>query len=97
MEHTLRTLHHHQTGLTVLIALLAVVLLAFLILLVYKLMLSWRRRRPRNQRYKTVSRYFPFSYEKQATEVIIPEVGVPRGGGGAERQVLLDASDEDEL
>lgn len=79
-----------------LIALLGVVLLGFVLLLVSKMVSSWMRRRPKNQRYKTVSKYFPFSYEKQAAEVIIPAVGMPKSGA-AERQVLLDASDEDEL
>lgn len=79
-----------------LISLLGVVLLGFILLLVVKVTSSWLRRKPRNQRYKSVSKYFPFSYEKQASDVVIPEVGVPKSGA-AERQVLLDASDEDEL
>ena len=79
-----------------LIVLLGVVLLGFLLLLVFKTMSSWARRRPRNQKYKSVSRYFPFSYDKQTTAaIIIPEVGMPKSGA-AEREVLL-ASDEDEL
>ena len=96
MDKTLRTLHHHQKGLMALIALLGVVLLGFLALLLYKVVFAWSRRRPKNQKYKSVSRYFPFSYEKRATEIVIPEVGMPKTGA-AERQVLLDNSDEDEL
>lgn len=72
------------------------VLLGFVLLLLFKVFSTWRTRRPRNQKYKSVSRYFPFSYEKQATEVVIPAVGMPKTGA-AERQVLLNASDEDEL
>lgn len=91
-----KTLKQHRTGLVVLIALVCVVLLGFVLLLFSKLVSSWRRRHPKVQRYKTVSKYFPFSYEKKSTAVVIPEVGMPKSGA-AERQVLLDASDEDEL
>lgn len=93
---TVRVKTLQQHGLTVLIALLGVVLLGFTVLLLFKAASVWGRKRPRNQRYKTVSRYFPFSYEKQVAEVVIPEVGMPKSGS-AERQVLLNASDEDEL
>lgn len=96
-SHTSRMLHRHQTGLTVLIVLLGVVLLGFVLLLAFKVVAAYRRRRGhKNQRYKSVSRYFPFSYEKQAVEVVIPALGVPKSGL-AERQVLLNDSDEDEL
>lgn len=95
-KHTLRTLESHQKGLMVLTVLLGIILFCFFTFLVFKALLAWRRRKPKNQRYKSVSRYFPFSYEKQATEVVIPEVGMPREGH-AERQVLLNESDEDEL
>lgn len=96
IDHTIRTLHQHRKGLTVLVVLLGVVLLGFLLLLVFKTMSAWARRRPRNQKYKSISRYFPFSYDKQTTAaIIIPEMGMPKSGA-AEREVLL-ASDEDEL
>lgn len=96
MNHTLRTLHRHQKGLTALLVLLGVVLLGFVLLLAFKVLSTWSRRPPRNHKYKSVSRYFPFSYDKQATEVIMPAVGMPKTGA-AERQVLLNESDEDEL
>ena len=79
-----------------LIVLLGVVLLGFILLFVFKVVAAWRRRSPKNQRYKSVSRYFPFSYEKQAVEVVVPALGMPKSGL-AERQVLLNESDEDEL
>lgn len=96
MDHTLRTLRSHRTGLTVLMVLMGVVFVGFVTLLLFKVFSTWRNRSPKNQRYKSVSRYFPFAYEKQSTEVIIPAVGMPKTGA-AERQVLLNDSDEDEL
>ncbi len=96
VNHTLKTLRGHRTGLTVLVVMLGVILLGFILLFLVKVKSAWGRHRPRNQRYKSVSKYFPFSYEKQATEVVIPAVGMPKGGA-TERQVLLNDSDEDEL
>ena len=96
VDHTLKSLHRHRQGLTVLLVLLGLVLVGFVVLLLVKVLSNWRTGRPRHQKYKSVSRYFPFSYEKQATEVVIPSVGMPKTGA-AERQVLLNESDEDEL
>lgn len=96
VHHTLRSLNRHRQGLTVLLVLLGLVLVGFIVLLLVKVLSNWRTRRPRNHKYKSVSRYFPFSYEKQATEVVIPAVGIPKTGA-TERQVLLNESDEDEL
>lgn len=96
IDHTLRTLHSHRKGLTVLLVLMGVVLLGFVTLLLFKVFSTCRNKRPRNQKYKSVSRYFPFTYERQSADVSIPAVGLPKTGH-AERQVLLNDSDEDEL
>lgn len=96
VSHTVRTLSQHRTGLLALLILLGIILLGFFLLLLFKVQATCRKRRPKNQRYKSVSRYFPFSYEKKGTEVVIPEVGMPKNGA-AERQVLLNDSEEDEL
>lgn len=91
-----RSLHRHSKSLMVLTILLGVVLLGFVVLLLGKAVARWGQRRPKHQKYKSVSNYFPFSYKQDVTHVVIPELGMPKGGG-AERQVLLDASDEDEF
>jgi hypothetical protein len=96
VDHTIQSLHRHRQGLTVLLVLLGLVLLGFVLLLLFKVLSTWKSRRPRNHKYKSVSRYFPFSYGKQTTEVVIPSVGMPKSGA-AEREVLLNDSDEDEL
>ena len=98
VSHTVKLLYEHRTGLTVLMALLAVVLLGLIIFFLVKLSSTYsRRRRTKNQRYKSISKYFPFSYKKQAASgIVIPAVGVPKAGA-TERQVLLNDSDEDEL
>ena len=95
-HHTIRKLHQRQKGLIMLSLLMCVVLLAFLLILLYKALCICVRRKPKNQRYKSVNKYFPFSHKKEDTDVIIPELGLPRSGS-AERQVLLNNSDEDEL
>lgn len=97
MEHAIRTLAQHRKGLTVLIAVFGTMLLGVAAFLAFKVLSAWSRRRsPKHHRYKTVSRHFPFSYEKQSTEVVIPEMGLPKSRA-AEIQVLLNESDEDEL
>ena len=51
----------------------------------------------RQAKYKSVSKFFPFSYGQDSAEgVAIPEYGLPKGRA-AEREVLLNDSDEDEL
>ncbi len=90
------TLRQHSTGLVVLAVLLCGVLMGCIVLLLLKGVYSLRQRRTKHHRYKSVSRYFPFTYGKQTTDVIIPELGPPKSGL-AERETLLNESDEDEL
>ena len=53
--------------------------------------------RKKQARYKSVSKFFPFSYGQDASNgVAIPEYGLPKTGA-AEREILLNDSDEDEL
>ena len=53
--------------------------------------------RKKQARYKSVSKFFPFSYGQDASSgVAIPEYGLPKTGA-AEREILLNDSDEDEL
>ena len=54
----------------------------------------------RGTRYKSVSKFFPFSYgqhlDGSSEGVAIPEYGLPKTGQ-AEREMLLNESDEDEI
>lgn len=54
----------------------------------------------RRAKYKSVSKFFPFSYGQQldcsSDGVAIPEYGLPKTGQ-AEREMLLNESDEDEI
>ena len=64
------------------------------------------RSRTRRARYKSVSKFFPFSYGdgeqledergSEGVSVAIPEYGLPKSGR-AEREMLLNESDEDEI
>lgn len=48
-------------------------------------------------RYKSVSKFFPFSYgQGEGSQVAMPELGLPKTMP-AEREMLLNESDEDEL
>ena len=78
-----------------------------LVILVFALNLcccSATRRRRQRARYKSVSKFFPFSYGEQldadggsdGVSVAIPEYGLPKSGR-AEREMLLNDSDEDEI
>lgn len=88
----------HSRSLLILSVLLGIVLLGFFVLLLWKAAVMWSRSRPRkHEKYKSVSRYFPFSYKKDSNvNVALPELGMPKGMG-AERQVLLEDSEDDEL
>ncbi|CAI8052637.1 N-acetylated-alpha-linked acidic dipeptidase 2 [Geodia barretti] len=96
---------HHHFGYTVLMCVAGAALL--LVILVSALNLcccSATRRRRRRARYKSVSKFFPFSYGEQldadggsdGVSVAIPEYGLPKSGR-AEREMLLNESDEDEI
>ena len=59
--------------------------------------------RKRRAKYKSVSKFFPFSYGQQLDDgsgegvnVAIPEYGLPKSGR-AETEMLLNESDEDEI
>ncbi len=47
-------------------------------------------------KYKLVSKYFPVALGRGGSGMSIPEMGMPKDGL-AEREKLLDESDEDEL
>ena len=96
LEHKAVSRYWKRVGLTALSVLAGVVLLGFLFVMLFKGLSTWNTQRHKRHRYKSVSRYFPFSYGKQKSDVVIPEVGMPKSGS-AERQVLLNESDEDEL
>ena len=93
-----QSLQRHSTSLLALSVLLGVVLLGFLLLIVWKGAITWSRSRPKKyQKYKSVSKYFPFSHRQDSSvDVVLPELGMPKGMG-AERQVLLGDSEDDEL
>lgn len=76
---------------------------AVLIVLLAMTFVTWKlcgilvKRRRKRTRYKSVSKFFPFSYGREDKEVVtIPEMGPPKGMS-AEREKLLNESDEDEL
>ncbi len=53
--------------------------------------------RRKQARYKSVSKFFPFTYGQDTSNgVAIPEYGLPKNRA-AEREILLNDSDEDEL
>ena len=89
----------HGNALTILIALLSLVLCVALLIVLWKVCVAVRERciRKKQARYKSVSKFFPFSYGQDASSgVAIPEYGLPKTGA-AEREILLNDSDEDEL
>lgn len=90
-------LQKHHKALTALLIFLALILAAALLLLFCKICCAWRKGRSRPAKYKSVSKFFPFSYGKDSSNtVIIPELGMPKSAA-AERETLLNESDEDEL
>ncbi len=92
-----KKLQKHSRGLLVLTVLLGLVLLGLVVVLMWKAAVAWSHSRPKkHQKYKSVSKYFPFTH-KDSNVVALPEFGMPKGVG-AERQILLEGSDdEDEL
>ena len=70
----------------------------------WNLCCATHRRKHRRARYKSVSKFFPFSYGEQldhdgggeGVSVAIPEYGLPKNGR-AEQEMLLNESDEDEI
>ena len=91
-----QSLHRRRKTLVVLVILLGVVLLGFAVLLLWKVLAKLCKRKPKQLKYKSVSKYFPFSYKQDLVNVVLPELGMPKGGG-AERQILLNGSDDDEF
>ena len=88
--------HYNSWLVFLLVAALLIVLLA-MVLVTWKLCCILVRRRRKRTRYKSVSKFFPFSYGREEKEVVtIPEMGPPKGMS-AEREKLLNESDEDEL
>lgn len=89
----------HGNTLTILIVLLSLVLCVALLIVLWRVCVAVRERciRKKQARYKSVSKFFPFSYGQDASNgVAIPEYGLPKTGA-AEREILLNDSDEDEL
>ena len=89
----------HHTTLTVLIVVLSLVLCIALLVVVWRCCRAVRDHcgRKKQARYKSVSKFFPFSYgQDSGNGVAIPEYGLPKNSA-AEREILLNDSDEDEL
>ena len=89
----------HGNTLTILIVLLSLVLFVALLIVAWRVCVATRERcaRKKQARYKSVSKFFPFSYgQDSSTGVAIPEYGLPKTRA-AEREILLNDSDEDEL
>lgn len=98
---TAQSLHHH-IAFTILVFLAVLVLLVVVVVFTWSLCAGSSRRRSR-ARYKSVSKFFPFSYGQQldgsdqgVVDVVMPEYGLPKSGQ-AEREMLLNESDEDEI
>ena len=79
-----------------------IVLLCVLIVSTWTLCVGSGLKR-RRARYKSVSKFFPFSYGQQldgseqgVVSVAMPEYGLPKSGQ-AEKEMLLKDSDEDEI
>ena len=89
--------NHHPT-LVALIVLTSLVLLLASLITAWKIYKAWcKKEKRRKARYKSVSKFFPFSYEEDdRSGVAIPEFGLPKALP-AEREMLLNDSDEDEL
>ena len=81
---------------------IALILVASLALVVVVMVFAWksgvcRSGNRRRAKYKSVSKFFPFSYSQgEASQVAMPELGLPKALP-AEREMLLNDSDEDEL
>ena len=96
------TLHHH-TGYVILVAISAVILITILIVFSWRLC-SAPILRKRRTKYKSVSKFIPLSYSQPNHDgrgeggggIAIPEFGLPKSGE-AEREMLLNESDEDEI
>lgn len=89
----------HSNTLTILIVLLSLVLCVALLIVMWRVCAAVRERcaRKKQARYKSVSKFFPFSYGQDSSNgVAIPEYGLPKNRA-AEREILLNDSDEDEL
>ena len=93
----------HGSMLTVLIVLLSLVLFVVLLVVAWRLcgVVRDHCRSKKQARYKSVSKFFPFSYGQNSTNgygngIAIPEYGLPKNSA-AEREILLNDSDEDEL
>jgi hypothetical protein len=93
---------HNNVGFGILITAVCVVLLAAIAVFIWHSNVCTRngRHSRRGTRYKSVSKFFPFSYGQQLSGssegVAIPEYGLPKTGR-AEREMLLDESEEDEI
>lgn len=84
-------------GYVILTTIAAIVLLGVVIAFMCNVRSANSRNR-RRARYKSVSKFFPFAYGQQTDNsgIAIPEYGLPRTGQ-AERETLLNESDEDEI
>ena len=85
-----------HTGLIVLLVVAMLIILMAVLLVAWKLCCCLIKRKRKRTRYKSVSKFFPFSYGRGEEVVTIPEMGPPKGIS-AEREKLLNESDEDEF
>lgn len=90
---------HHHIGYVIFTVTASIVLLCALMAFIWNVRSANGRNR-RRAKYKSVSKFFPFSYGQQvdgsSNSVAIPEYGLPKTGQ-AERETLLNESDEDEI
>jgi hypothetical protein len=89
----------HGNALTILIVLLSLVLCVALLIVLWRVCVAVKERciRRKQARYKSVSKFFPFTYGQDTSNgVAILEYGLPKNRA-AEREILLNDSDEDEL
>ncbi len=93
---TVIVLESSRQRLTVLLALVVVILLLAMLLVIWRLWVSCSFKGKQKGKYKSVSKYFPVALGKSGSGMAIPEMGMPKDGL-AEREKLLDESDEDEL
>ncbi len=100
-EHILVVLHTHHPALITLIVVTSLALVAMVTLICWRLFgcVCCKLRRKRRSRYKKVSKFFPFSYGKEPQGddgMALPELGPPKIMG-AERETLLNDSDDDSI
>ena len=94
-QHNVIVMDSHGT-VAILLVLAGLAATAVVVILSWKIYNRLRNSNHNASRYKSVSKFFPFSYDKVEAGMALPEVGVPKTGA-AEREVLLNYSDEEDL